>query len=501
MMLKDSLMSPAANTSVIVTISPASKDTEHSLNSLRHACVMDGQDTTKGGTEKRYFPFDEEMRRLLKFTSSDFSCYNFRFLSGGLTTSVTIGEVNLTSISRQRKALSKQGKGQDLKTCNGNFIPGRQPCTFGDGHSVPDRESKDKSRRCSKKVSLHGLSIQLKTEILRCREELGLEQHQLQRLEGVPVQMLKKALNKAGIPQEQGQLIVDENINHMNSTLRTPPFKHEEIEVNSGCDVTKMLSTEKIKKRSSIVAAVLNLDNRDENAVPNTTSKHCNDEFCKSTSLIKRGSVTRESVSPVVFRGIPTSYCKTVVSQHGLDSINSCADEIDIDSHVRGSICGKVRVNKAAALRQQYAAERAKKFEKERLKEKKKAVHKNRWSNATASRECHESRNNAVSKECEANATNPKVRQGGEMPSFRLGRPWAMGEQQSSENAGGMFFEVTGEIDNYAQANDRRVTDSFLDERSTSQCDTDLHLRRYSAGSVWSVELARNRYGNASDYN
>jgi hypothetical protein len=28
---------------VIATVSPASKDTEHSLNTLRHACVMGGQ--------------------------------------------------------------------------------------------------------------------------------------------------------------------------------------------------------------------------------------------------------------------------------------------------------------------------------------------------------------------------------------------------------------------------------------------------------------------------
>mgnify|MGYP005996036345 CR=1 FL=1 len=55
MMLKNSLVSRAAHTSVIVTVSPASKDTEHSLNSLRHACLMDGQDTTQGGKETRSY--------------------------------------------------------------------------------------------------------------------------------------------------------------------------------------------------------------------------------------------------------------------------------------------------------------------------------------------------------------------------------------------------------------------------------------------------------------
>lgn len=30
-------------TVVIATVSPSSKDTEHSLNTIRHACIMDGQ--------------------------------------------------------------------------------------------------------------------------------------------------------------------------------------------------------------------------------------------------------------------------------------------------------------------------------------------------------------------------------------------------------------------------------------------------------------------------
>ena len=42
MALKSSFMNPNALTVVIATVSPAAKDTEHSLNTLRHACVMDG---------------------------------------------------------------------------------------------------------------------------------------------------------------------------------------------------------------------------------------------------------------------------------------------------------------------------------------------------------------------------------------------------------------------------------------------------------------------------
>eukprot|EP01051_Picozoa_sp_SAG22_P012422 SAG22_NODE_1291_length_4852_cov_3.176310_2_plen_589_part_00 len=43
MLLKPQLSDPTARVVVIATVSPSSKDTEHSLNTLRHACVMDGQ--------------------------------------------------------------------------------------------------------------------------------------------------------------------------------------------------------------------------------------------------------------------------------------------------------------------------------------------------------------------------------------------------------------------------------------------------------------------------
>ena len=40
MALKDSFAHPNARTVVIATVSPASKDTEHSLNTLRYASLM-----------------------------------------------------------------------------------------------------------------------------------------------------------------------------------------------------------------------------------------------------------------------------------------------------------------------------------------------------------------------------------------------------------------------------------------------------------------------------
>ena len=46
--LKDSFSLPDARTVMIATVSPASKDTEHSLSTLRHACLMIAKDDSNG---------------------------------------------------------------------------------------------------------------------------------------------------------------------------------------------------------------------------------------------------------------------------------------------------------------------------------------------------------------------------------------------------------------------------------------------------------------------
>ena len=66
----------------------AGKDTEHSLNTLRHACLMDGQQdgAPQPGSETR-------------------------FMTGGRKSdTVQVGEVNVTEISRKNMALKKAGR-------------------------------------------------------------------------------------------------------------------------------------------------------------------------------------------------------------------------------------------------------------------------------------------------------------------------------------------------------------------------------------------------------
>lgn len=72
----------AQPTIIIATVSPSSKDTEHSLNTLRHACIMDGQGESKAGESTH--------------------------LTGGVVTVEPLGEVDVTKIARERIAAKKK---------------------------------------------------------------------------------------------------------------------------------------------------------------------------------------------------------------------------------------------------------------------------------------------------------------------------------------------------------------------------------------------------------
>lgn len=67
-------------TVIIATVSPSSKDTEHSLNTLRHACIMDGQSQGEGKAGQG------------------------AHLTGGAVTTETLGEIDVTKMARDRLA-------------------------------------------------------------------------------------------------------------------------------------------------------------------------------------------------------------------------------------------------------------------------------------------------------------------------------------------------------------------------------------------------------------
>jgi kinesin family protein 2/24 len=73
----DQQQGAASQTIIIATVSPSSKDTESSLNTLRHACIMDGQEQDETET---------------------------RFVTGGTTERQDLAPIDVTAIARQNKA-------------------------------------------------------------------------------------------------------------------------------------------------------------------------------------------------------------------------------------------------------------------------------------------------------------------------------------------------------------------------------------------------------------
>jgi kinesin family protein 2/24 len=88
------------HTVVIATASPSSKDTEHTLNTLRHACIMDGQGESKSGESAH--------------------------VSGGAVTKEKLGEIDITKIARERRAARKSEGGEQKPDEWGKKPPAHQ---------------------------------------------------------------------------------------------------------------------------------------------------------------------------------------------------------------------------------------------------------------------------------------------------------------------------------------------------------------------------------------
>eukprot|EP00927_Polykrikos_kofoidii_P014284 TRINITY_DN16255_c0_g1_i3.p1 TRINITY_DN16255_c0_g1~~TRINITY_DN16255_c0_g1_i3.p1 ORF type:complete len:953 (-),score=154.29 TRINITY_DN16255_c0_g1_i3:811-3669(-) len=89
-------------TVVIATVSPCSKDTEHSLNTLRHACVMDGQGDGRGSGKGAY-------------------------MTGGVVTKELIGEIDVTGIARDRLAKKRAAAAANANGGGQKELAGNEP--------------------------------------------------------------------------------------------------------------------------------------------------------------------------------------------------------------------------------------------------------------------------------------------------------------------------------------------------------------------------------------
>lgn len=157
MALKFCFFQQTAKTVILACVSPASKDTEHSINTLRHASMMNGDVTTPESTSN-------EARK------------EARFVTGGAVDSVLVGEVDVTAITRQNRAAAKSGKEPKDKTSNGN--------TFGlerGGNVELTEKEKSKARRMAELSAMKALDPRLRALLEAHRGSLGNEERQFLR--------------------------------------------------------------------------------------------------------------------------------------------------------------------------------------------------------------------------------------------------------------------------------------------------------------------------------
>ena len=153
MALKMSFLLPSAKTVVISTVSPSSKDTEHSLNTLRHACLMDGQVQEGNGRSSH--------------------------LTGGNVRTVRVGEVQVGMEARKIKRASEKQK--DSLLSNGNTFGG------GRGHEewakAPTEKEIAKMHRQAERRAMHNMPERQRQILKQFRERLGRDPRQQKRLQ------------------------------------------------------------------------------------------------------------------------------------------------------------------------------------------------------------------------------------------------------------------------------------------------------------------------------
>ena len=176
MALKDSFELPDARTVMIATVSPASKDTEHSLSTLRHACLMvnaeeeeeEGESSTgqrrHGGVPRHLF--SNKGNAAGKQTHQK----ETRFMTGGKVIREEVGKVDIAGISKRNRELEKQGYEVGSKASNGNVsktkvavnVGNTGSCSFGSNlnENIKEKElTEEEKARIRRKVLIFAIHL------------------------------------------------------------------------------------------------------------------------------------------------------------------------------------------------------------------------------------------------------------------------------------------------------------------------------------------------------
>ena len=185
-MLKTSFFMKSAKTVVIATVSPASKDTEHSLNTLRHACLMDGQHEKSENEETR-------------------------FITGGTVTTQQVGTIDLAGIGRKNFANRKAGIEKSLATSNGNETDLRTR-----DKSPLKEDEKGRIRRASERKHLAAMPASHRQILLKARKMFNNIRQQMRMRKVIP-----EITEAVPVTNEDEHIEVTDN-NHVDSDRQSP---------------------------------------------------------------------------------------------------------------------------------------------------------------------------------------------------------------------------------------------------------------------------------------
>jgi flavin-binding protein dodecin len=174
MALKGSFFLSTARTIVIACISPSSKDTEHSINTLRHACIMNGHDNNNNNDDHYH----------QQHSASSASENDDGLISSSKIITEMIGEINLTKISKQNLLLKKNGGILDEpKTNNGNNSNDSKAARLANSEIELTAKDKLRIRRNAEKNSIQKMDITIREILKFSRKQIGKNEIQLRRLQ------------------------------------------------------------------------------------------------------------------------------------------------------------------------------------------------------------------------------------------------------------------------------------------------------------------------------
>ena len=159
--LKQSFTDADSHCLVLATVSPAAKDTEHSLNTLRHACIMDGQPDG------------------VKAVNAQTEGAGPAYTTGGRVVKEEVGEIDQKAVMMRRKAEAEQ---LQKKQYDSGAFGGGGPGGFGygdrgDGGGFGDPQDRAKMEAKREEAAKRAAFNKLESKAWKALSQASVEQY------------------------------------------------------------------------------------------------------------------------------------------------------------------------------------------------------------------------------------------------------------------------------------------------------------------------------------